>query len=47
MFRNQPQNLNMPSNAHNFANTTRIRTKLLPKEVKYQEFSNNMMIKAI
>jgi hypothetical protein len=47
MFNNQPQNLKMPSIAHNFANTTQNQTKLLPKEVKYQELSNNMLIKAI
>jgi hypothetical protein len=37
----------MPSNAHNSTNTTQNWTKLPSKEVKFQELSNNMQIKAI
>ena len=35
LSRNQVQKLNLPSNAHNFANTTRTWTKVLPKELKF------------
>ena len=37
MSRNQLRKFNMPSNAHNSANT-----KLPLKEMKFQELSNNM-----
>ena len=47
LSRNQLQKLNMPSNAHNSTDTTRSWTKLPPKEVEFQDFSNNMHIQAI
>ena len=42
MSRNQLRKFNMPSNAHNSANT-----KLPLKEMKFQELSNNMKKKWI
>ena len=47
MFRNQPHKLNLHSNAHNYANATPNWTILPSKEVKSQEFTNDMHIKAI
>ena len=38
MSKNKLQKLNMPSNAHNYANTTWNWTKLPPKKVTIQEF---------
>ena len=37
----------MPSNAHSSNNATQNWTKLAPKEVKFQELSNNMQMKEI
>ena len=42
IYRNQLQKLNLTSNAHNSTNTTQNWTKLPPKEMKFQELSNNM-----
>jgi len=43
MSRNQVQKLNLHSNAHNSTNTTWNQTiRKPPKEVKFQEFFNNM-----
>ena len=47
LSRNQPHELNLPSNAHNFVNTTQNCTKPPPKEVRFQEISINLQMKAI
>ena len=44
LSRNQPQKLDMSSNANNFANPNWNATKIPPKEAKVQELSNNMQI---
>ena len=46
MSKNQLQKLNMPSNAQNVVNTIGNWTKIPLKEVKFQDFSNNMQIKS-
>jgi hypothetical protein len=37
----------MPSNARDYADTTHNWTKLSPKQMKFQEFSNKVHVKAI